>query len=585
MVIEPARSGPTTCLAAALALAVGVPSLVAIPRTAQAFPLIEPGEGTPVPSGQNLETTDAQALKHQLQIANGIASASGGGWAIVPRLDWQEMFTDNVLQQHAPRRWDIVTYVAPGVSLAANAPRLQLQFDYNPTLAMYARTPSQNALGQQLSGTASVIVIPELLFVDVRALSGVQSLNGGIGGVGGLGAGGGGGFPAGGSVNGATTLGTTKDNLVQTSSVSIAPYALYRFGDIGSGRVGASYGLSRSSQLSGFAAVPLPLGSGGNGQILQSTEENAHFVSGDILGRFQDAVDINFGQSKSTREGSFNVVGSGIGRSTQSNRATASNQLTFKVTQAIAVFASLGYESISYTGTSVAPISDMTWSVGTTLTPNPDSSITLSYGHREGADSFSADGHYTFSPRTAISVNYSSTVGTQLENLQRQLDGSTININGTLVDTRTGQPLIGANNALAVQPGVFRTNGLSLTLTTSIDRDNFALSTFLTTQTSLQAGSGTSSDAKTISGQWTHAMSPDLSLTSSVSYSIVDTSGSTVASTAGSSTSLFANVALRYALSDKLSTNLRYSYYNRNGANALANVSTNLVVLGISKLF
>ena len=65
---------------------------------------------------------------------------------------------------------------------------LQLTLSYAPTLALYARTGSLNALTQQLNGLATVTLVPDLAYVDVRALSGVHSLYGGLGGIGALGA-------------------------------------------------------------------------------------------------------------------------------------------------------------------------------------------------------------------------------------------------------------------------------------------------------------------------------------------------------------------------------------------------------------
>ena len=559
-------------------LAVVAVALMARSRDAEAFPLVDPVEGSVVPPGQSLAAPDQQSLQHQLQLVNGIATAPLGGWVISPRLDLQEMLTDNVLQAHSPRKWDLVSYLAPGISAAASMPRLQLQFSYTPTLSMYARTPSQNTLSQQLSGIASITAVPEWFYVDLRAVSGVQDRNGGIGGGGGIGATGGSFGPTGGIVS-AGTLGTTKENLVQTSSFGISPYLVHEIGDIGNARLGYSLNVARSASISGFAAAPFPVGDGAPGQRQVSMEEDFSFKSGEIFERLQDSVSASVTQGTSYSDTTFQGLAANPGRGSSSHRAIFSDQLSFAVSHALTTFVSLGWESLDY-GTGTRSIHDITWSAGGTWNPNEDSKITLSYGHQQGADSLQGDGYYALSPRTSISGSYSTTVGTQLENLQRQLNSAAIGNAGGLVNGADGSPLFGPTNALAVQNGVFRTNTLSLSLQTSVDRDNMSLSVSHSTQTSMQAQGGSSTISKTLSLGWSHALNPNLSFNSSAQFSVQSQSGSP-----SDTTSIYALASLQYMLSETVSSSLRYSFYDRNGATTLTKTYTNTVILGVSKVF
>ena len=222
---------------AALGLTVAV--AVAFPDVAAAFPSVDLANLDPVPVGTDLATPDAQDLRHQLQLANGISAPAGGGWTFVPRIDAQEMLTDNVFQAHSPRQYDVVSYFAPGFSIAGNTPRLNMSLQYAPTLSIYARSSSLNALTQQLNGIGDVTLIPELAFLDIRALSGVQNAFGGIGGLGSVGS------SAGAASSGSSGLGSlggggqglTRQNEVQSSSINISPYLMRKFADIGTGRV------------------------------------------------------------------------------------------------------------------------------------------------------------------------------------------------------------------------------------------------------------------------------------------------------------------------------------------------------------
>ena len=94
---------------------------------------------------------------------------------------------------------------------------------------------------------------------------------------------------------------------------------------------------------------------------------------------------------------------------------------------------------------------------GTTLTPDPDTFLTLSYGHLNGYNSLSVNGRYAITGRTTLTVSYGSTTGTQLENLQNQLNlRDRAPPTGRWSTVRTAVSCSVATNALPVQSGVFR---------------------------------------------------------------------------------------------------------------------------------
>ena len=87
----------------------------------------------------------------------------------------------------------------------------------------------------QLNGLATVTLMPDLAYVDVRALSGVHNLYGGLGGIGTLGA------PAGAGATAQTAIptlagnavGLNKMNEVQTTSFAISPIPSARLRRLG----------------------------------------------------------------------------------------------------------------------------------------------------------------------------------------------------------------------------------------------------------------------------------------------------------------------------------------------------------------
>ena len=459
-----------------------------------AFPVTDPLNPGIVPAGGELAPPDVQDLQHQMQLLSGFGSA-GGGWTILPRVTVEEMLNDNVLEAHSPRRWDLITEVAPGIAVAGDTARITLRLNYQPMLQLYTRTGSQNALSQQLSATGTVTLVPDLLFVDVRGLAGVQAANGGIGGLGTVGQAGLSPITSGGLAQ-TTQLGLTKQNLVQTSSFAISPYMLYRFGDVGTGRVGVSLSDTSFSRISGFTSAPWP--SGGNAQQQTGVEETASFQTGNALSRIRDRVSIDAEQSKlsgqlqGTRQSQFFGTGNG-----NSERDTFDNRVDYALNRTVSVYGDLGWERINYSGSNQLNINGPTWGLGTTLTPDPDTSVTLGYGRQNGTTAFTFDGHYALTARTTLTGSYHNGITTQTGMIRNQLNLAAVSNNGSLVNRQTGAPLFLSNNALGVSPGIYRFSILSLGATTVLARDTITLTLTHTQQTPVGSGTAGSSNAVT----------------------------------------------------------------------------------------
>jgi hypothetical protein len=592
---------------------------------AAAFPLLDPTNADQVPQGTELATPDAQDLEHQLQLVNGLAAPAGGGWTFVPRIDYQEMLTDNVEEQHSPRQADLVTYFAPGFSLAGDMPRLQMTLSYAPELAIYARTSSLDALTQQLNGLGTVTLAPDLAYVDVRAVSGVSSIYGGLGGLGTVGA------PVGAGTTAQTATpviagnaaGLTRNNEVQTTSFAISPYLLHDFGDWGTGKLGYSLALTRSDTLSGFAALPYPSG-GTNATTLLTNEVIGHFATGPVLEFLQNSIDVDISHGYTTTDltgqtllNGFTIVNpngtvsqgvpSPPSHST-SDRAVVTDTVRYSVAQDLVLFASGGHEDITYSTQTVSnvglaigsggvtptygyttvpgtSIDDLTWSIGGTWTPGPDSSLTVSYGHANGFNSLTVNGYYQLTARTMVTATYGSTLGTELEYVQNQLNLAAANGTGALVNAQTGGSLFGNTNALAAQDGLFRTDTLTIGTNTALDRDIISFNLLLTKQTS-SGTDVTATNSKTFNAAWVHQMRPDMTFSTALSLGFQDqTAGILNGAAPPNSTSIAASAAWQYQISETLSASLRYSFLARQSPVTAYSFYQNMLILGISKTF
>ena len=218
-------------------------------RMALAFPASDPTSPSAVTTAPPPSESD---LRHQLQMQSGFgAASSGGGWTFTPMLSLQEAWTDNILNTTNNRRWDVLTLFTPSIAVTGDVPNAQVRFQYGPQFRLAARTPQENGVTNQLVGTGLFTIVQDEFYVDARAFAGGSPLGGGFGALGpGV-------TPNFGGLSTSNPLGTTglsNQNQVQTTSVSVAPYWLHRFGDTGTAKIG--YQINESSFSQGNSVCP-----------------------------------------------------------------------------------------------------------------------------------------------------------------------------------------------------------------------------------------------------------------------------------------------------------------------------------------
>jgi Putative beta-barrel porin 2 len=543
-----------------------------------------------------------------LRLTNPATVPNANAWTIIPRITLQEMFTDNTLEATSPRRFDAITVISPGIAAIADTARLQLHLDYQPNLLLHAIDGPLNVMTQHLNLTGLVTIVPDLAFVDVRAVSGVQSAFGALAGSGDIGVGNAG-------LNSASTIatqsGTNPFNEIQTSSVGMSPYLLSQFKDYGTGKLGVSIDASHYSSITGFAANPFTSG-GANAQSLLATEQIAQFTTGEFLGRFQSAFLADFLQSRTQADTGATIpvltaqgtIVPEAASSFTSQRQTIMDTVTYSVNRTLALIGALGEQHIQYSNQAGPEVDGLTWKAGFTVTPNEDSALTITYGRYNGYNGVQANGHVALGTRTLFSFDYSNTIGTQLESLQNQLNNSAINSTGQLVNAQTGGPNFVATNAVGVQSGVFRYNTLNTSLKTTWLRDAVEAYATWSIQTNLTpgnvqtsefvdpttgsvivvaqpvAGTGQSVDVKTINLTWTHELTSDLTLNTGAAYSFIRRSADL-----GNDSSVAASVALQYLLSATTTLSARYSFFDRVSKIPGYSLYENTLLVGFTKTF
>lgn len=562
----PRRS--VACLTAAVAVCwiAGNERASAFPDTAYPYPTspLAPATSPGAPSDVQHHIAGGPSV--------GLPGPPEPGWVILPRVDVSEAFNDNIFYTENNRSSDFITYITPAVSITGNTPSVLARIYYAPTGIIYASHGGQDMIAQNLNAFGTITVVPDVFYIDLRGYAAVRPTFGGL-----PNASGGFGLQPGYGIGQSTTSPfLTRNNATQTESFHIAPYLVHRFGTFGTVKAGYSYSYSSFSRLSGFTAFPIST-SDANG-TLNTNNEVLQFTSGEDFGRFRDLALITGTQFE----------GSGV--TSGAYQYIAINQLGYAITDAVTVFGELGYEYIHFSGTPTTNISDAVWAVGTRWTPNPDSVITVGYGHKYGIDSVLFNGSYALTARTRIYGQYQTGLGTDLTQLQTFANATTVDAFGNSVDETTGAPIGLANGALRVtgNNNLYQTKTFTGGATVSLDRDQITLQARWQDRkiaaTTNRFGASSSSGFSGLIG-WTHQLNPDTFSNLVLSYGRQNGNrffagfGNVVEDTYA------VQAAVRHNFTETLSGIAQYTFTDRVANIPALSFTQNVFLLGLSKQF
>ena len=573
----------------------------AVPARAQGF---FDQSSAVLPNGAGGTTVRVDNLRRRFLPANQLVPDDRApAYQFGADLDVSEEYTDNALGagQYNPtfgaistarRTSDFITVIRPGFSVSANTARIVGSFNYAPSIYVYAQNGSQDSIAQNFSGQVTATLVPDALFLDLRAFGAVQTLSGGVGATG--------------------TNTTNRANQVQSTSFSASPYFNHQFGGTGTLNAGVSYSRSMQGGVTGL-----------NGQAVAGQQTGQTFdANGNPVPTFAPLVNtqLNNGTLTTIQEHASFTTGEDFGRVSQRVSASATQyegggvyqgahrdliayDVGYAVNRLVTVLGRVGHEDIAYGGILPYRISDITWAVGTKLTPNRDSSLTLTYGRHEGADSIAFNGSYAITPRIRLFGSYSEGVETDQEDLQNTLASADVDSGGGLFDSQTGAPIALGSGFYGVQNNVNRVKRLSASAIYFLDRDSFTAALSRQSRTTLAANgtstaaalalAGTSSDSGTYGTfSWAHDLSPATRTNLFLQYgtysglSATQATGTTPArrqSNTQSVASLAASVS--YAISETLSTNAQYSFSHNRASTQGGSYDENTILVGVHKRF
>ena len=500
------------------------------------------------------------------QIAAALAGPSTAPpWLIVPAITVRQEWTDNASQTtgSAKPQASFITVLVPSLAISGATSRVTANVYYAPSLSHYSSVSGQDRVSQNLNATVKLSLIPDQLFLDLRGFAAQQSLGGAT-------------APAG-------TVALSRQNEVQTYSFSASPYLNHRFGGWGTAQVGVAVSQTSQGALAGSQGNSPFVNGQSNGlasQDVNTRQEFASFASGENFGRLLSNVNLSASQS------------SGTGALQGAHRNTASYQAGYAITHGIVALASVGWEDIAYAGVDPLRIDDATWSVGGRLSPRPDSTVTLLYGHQNGVTAASLDASYALTPRTHLYASYLDGVSTDTEQLQNALTNAQLDPLGNPVNAQTGAPVLLTDNFFGVTGTVYRVRNLSVTASWLLDRDAVQATVRHQEQTPIGAAAGigqVAAGGAAVASQgsygslaWEHEV--NAALRSNVFFQYGKLSQSFGGGHVDTDL-LVGSAALTYQLSETLSGSLEYSYTSNSYAAQVAGTAANLVVLGVRKSF
>ena len=493
-------------------------------------------------------------------------------WTITPRVSGQELYTDNVLLVPTNRQSDLVTTLAPGITISGETSRLRANLDYAPTVQLYAFTPDLNFVGQNLYANGTGTIIPDLFFVDARGLLSVQPTLPGLG-------------TSLTTISTASLLGPSfvnasqgipRSQLSQISTFSASPYLVRRFDGVGTAELRYSFTESDTSATQSTSPLipvsPTPLGTALQPSSQTTNEATAVFLTGDNLGRrLQSRLFLDAAQSS----------GTGVN---QGNQLIGTIESAYSVTPRLAALTTIGHEQLSFGGFPPTHIDGVVYGIGARFTPDPDSTIVLSYGRRNGITAPYATILYDITPRTTLSASYTAGLSTVNQEIANSLALSDVNQSGQAVDLRTLLPLVISNPTLGLQNGLFRNKQLTVSLKTDLERDHITLS-FNRSEMNLVSqsipGSGVSESSSQVNLGWTREINPRTTGNLGIGYATI-----AFAAPANAQEEIFtANVSMNYQFTPSLTGTATYNFLNRTSPQPLFQLKSNIVMVGLRKEF
>ncbi len=405
-------------------------------------------------------------------------------WVITPQLLLSTTATDNAALTQTDRQADLQALINPSVTVTGDTQSAKVDLNYSPMILRNVVVTSGDIVDQNFFGTGTFVGVPDALFLNLRGSSSEGSRGGSMGPI--------------------DPIDLRSGDRTEVLAYDGGPEWRFPLGDAATGDLRYTFGQARFYDNTGLIVADQPLVTN---PITDSTVQDLRLYldSG-------DRSDLVSGQF--TADATRTRISAGQGTD-DSGIVMVEGQL--RLTPVFQLLGSVGYEDLRYSVLSFADVNDPTWYGGFRWQDAKDSYVTLTYGHRQGIDSFAGDMHYPITPLTSIFANYGVSITTPQQQILGNLDQAQLNSNNIVINPETGLPQALLANELALQDNLYRETLFRSGITTTNEPDTYTLAVSYEGYTPLSGASG--NDAF-IGGDaiWDHALDETTSFALTLGY-------------------------------------------------------------------
>jgi uncharacterized protein (PEP-CTERM system associated) len=355
--------------------------------------------------------------------------AQGGDWTITPTISVSETFSDNanLANNDADPNSDFLTQVSPGISIVGQGGRGSLNLNYSLNQTFSHRDVQDTETNNNLAATGQVEVWNRIAFIDMNASIGqaIERTNGAA----------------------SNSIAGQNVNRTETRNASISPFFLHHFG--------TWVETESRFTLSGFSTESDTV------EDSRTMSEQLRINSGRRFTQFTWSIDTLNSKTQNNDD------------EPSSRQRRVDGNVTYILSSKVSLLGGVGYEDIEDTDLDSQP-SGLTWNAGIALQPSPRTSARLTYGKRDGENSFDFEASHRLSSRTEITASYSESIETS----QRQFANDFSNLfpigGGQAIDLTSGAIVnLASLEAFGLEEDTFRQRVFRLNISGSRRRNTF----------------------------------------------------------------------------------------------------------------
>jgi uncharacterized protein (PEP-CTERM system associated) len=408
-------------------------------------------------------------------------------WLITPQIQLSETVTDNAALSHTDRQVDLESFLNPSLSVTGDTNLAKIDLNYSPILLRNVVDTSNNRLDQNFFGTGTFSVVPDALFLNTRASATEGSRSGSFGPV-------------------------NPVNLRLTDRTEVLAYDAgpeWRFPLIHDATGDLRYSIGQTHFYDNTGAIL----STANGQPLVNNQISDGTLQD--LRLYLDSGDRgNLLAGQFTAEGTRERISNGGGTD---DNGTIMIESQLRLSPVLQLVGSVGYEDLRYSALTFANVNDPTWYGGFRWQNAKDSYVQLTYGHRQGVNSFAGDMHYPLTALTAAFAEYGESVTTPQQQILNNLNQGQLTATNIVINPQTGLPQALLVNELTLQNAIYRDREFRAGVVTVNEPDLYTVDVRYEDQVPI-GGTAASDSYAGVEGLWQHAMNETMNFTLNGGY-------------------------------------------------------------------